>query len=556
MKILLFSLILLLFPLESLSRTFNPLVMESEQIKLDDSLPIILIGDQFLYYQQQGTERQLWVYSLNDQSKSKIHDYAPSTELSGEAMKRVGNSVIFVNNSNELWVTDLTVSGTQLVGSYEFVSSASEVVQGLYFTTVVVQTPSGSTYNILSTDGENTTLYPVDTSVLPEALCAFSENNVLLAENRTILHWTGGSVVDRSDVIDADSAVATSDLRPSFQVNDRCYLETFNHVSREYDYLIYAADGSIEMASQNPLFEGFSRLFSINDTLFAFIVYDLVKFDQAVSAVEKTLDLQVLTSGAAISPRTARVSSSGLIIDTECPDCDVTGTETSYAISANLELIDQYDPSQFNGRLFSHNNINSMWVESLSDENSYQLKFADGITLGSRSLVVNEVIVDTEQSDHVLLDGRDEASGLRAIYSVDEVPDIGPQINGPWYNPNYHNQGFNFYRGIRANGSHYLNVTGYFHNQGAPFWFAGVGEIEFPQKTIDVRLFDYDGIGFLEPEEVPNRNDLGTLTLQFTQCDQVKATLSTVLGSVAIDLVRIDDVIYNDYCVAESSLSR
>jgi len=132
-------------------------------------------------------------------------------------------------------------------------------------------------------------------------------------------------------------------------------------------------------------------------------------------------------------------------------------------------------------------------------------------------------------------------------FKLDLQPAAGSAMQGPWVNTQYQNQGLSIHHGIRQDGSEYIYATLYLFRDGAPFWLAGATDVIAGQPAVDMELFEFNGANFLD-SEAPERIPFGFMNLRFTACDRMQATVRYGTSQTSLDLRRVDDRSFQDWC--------
>ncbi len=135
------------------------------------------------------------------------------------------------------------------------------------------------------------------------------------------------------------------------------------------------------------------------------------------------------------------------------------------------------------------------------------------------------------------------------LYLLSELPNIGSQINGPWYDVNFENQGLSINPGQRTDGSNYIFLTYFLYRDGEPLWLAGNQNYIPSQTDISIDLFEYSGAGFLDTTVTPDREVFGAINLRFNSCDGLDGTVEFDNQTQILDFRRVDDTSFNSRCV-------
>lgn len=135
------------------------------------------------------------------------------------------------------------------------------------------------------------------------------------------------------------------------------------------------------------------------------------------------------------------------------------------------------------------------------------------------------------------------------FFLMTDVPLIGPQMNGPWYDLNFPNQGLAINHGQRTDGSQYVFLTFYLYRNGEPLWLAGDQNYLPGQPAITLDLFEYSGIDFLATNDPPDQTPFGSLTLSFSACDGLTGSLQYSDQTQLFDFNRVDDTSFSYRCV-------
>ena len=161
---------------------------------------------------------------------------------------------------------------------------------------------------------------------------------------------------------------------------------------------------------------------------------------------------------------------------------------------------------------------------------------------------ISSVISDPDSSQAYLA-SIDRSTNRQTIFALDDAPHINDQITGAFNDPTLESQGVSIHKGTRQNGTQYLFITLYLYRDGNPLWLAGSEDLITPKRAITIDLFEYGGADLFEPGITPQRQSFGSIDLEFTGCDELRAEVTHASGGAALSLTRIDNIEFADVCV-------
>lgn len=180
--------------------------------------------------------------------------------------------------------------------------------------------------------------------------------------------------------------------------------------------------------------------------------------------------------------------------------------------------------------------------------------YATGQMISSMTLNhhMNLTFYHNPDSENLLfaIDSFLKPAGPLEVFLLSDVPALGEAISGAWVDPRFLNQGLVINTGRRGDGSHYVFLTFYLYRDGQALWLAGDQNYTPGQASVDIDLFEYDGIGYLETNNPPDRQSFGTLSLAFTDCGRLSGSLTHGSQAQEFDFLRIDDIAFNHPCVS------
>ena len=136
------------------------------------------------------------------------------------------------------------------------------------------------------------------------------------------------------------------------------------------------------------------------------------------------------------------------------------------------------------------------------------------------------------------------------LFKLSDYPSIGQQLNGPWYDVRFQDQGLSINPGQRADGTYYVFLTYFLYRNGKPLWLAGTENYQPGQADISIDLFEFSGADFIDPNTTPERTEFGTINLSFNGCDRLSATVGYDNQIQRLILQRVDDTSFNHQCVS------
>ena len=498
-------------------------------------------------------KQALYAMDIESQEITKLANGKTFNFSSGKPYIRIGNYLYFMNttdNGTTVWRTDGTQAGTTQIYANQIQSEIRASNGLLYF----YELASGQ---LVTFDGNQIVNHPItDTFFDVEDVCALANDDFIAigAANDIdgpYIRSTSGDIT----ALDLELLLTTNGYEVNLTShNGNCYTYLPNaeggsdiwKLTSDNDpqsLMTLPNDFTVGMLShQNNLY-----IRQINDQFLGLKIFRLSADETMIDASYGDINSQELaiTDWASIGEFVA--------IRTTTPTASPS-VDSIFILSPNLNELPQYQylfptkmpqafessdgwvlqTSQFYNGVKEQNRL----LFNLASNNPLNLLLPEGAAYQFTS--------DPNQSRVYML----AYDGLKTtLYQTADQPDIGPIITGGWYNPNIENQGLNIIQGTRFNGSDYVSVTGYTYKDGLPFWFAGNADIQAPQNSIDIELFEFSGIGMFEPNITPERLPYGTINLQMNGCNELNSTITTANDVFEMLLYRADDVSFTRNCV-------
>jgi hypothetical protein len=554
---LLFALGMLNLTLQLNAITLNKkYVDKSTDYTITDS-QVAQINDHLLFNQIYNFEMpfKLALYSMHTETQDvvKLLDGETSNPEGDQHFFRLGNHVYFTNWTGQettVWQTDGTPEGTSQIYANGIMSGLKVSNGLLYFSDV-------NTGQMVTYDGTQIVQHEVlDISFDIDDVCAFTGDNIIaigFAEGvgGPYLQSNAGNVTE----LDLELPITINGYELNFTShNGSCYTHVPNSAAGT-DIWKFNADGSSELllTLQNGITSGLlshqGRLYirQINDQFLGLKISRLSADETMVDATYGDLNTQDLfitewtSLGESIAIRTTTPNASPavdtvLILSSSLADFPQQQVLFPTAMPRAFETQDGWI-LQIGQILNGIKPVNQLITNPFSSDQS-TLLLPEGTAYQFTS--------DPNRYGVYML----AYDGLKTtLYQTADQPDIGPIITGGWYNPNIENQGLNIIQGTRFNGSEYVSVTGYTYKDGLPFWFAGNADIQAPQNSIDIELFEFSGIGMFEADNTPTRTSYGTINLQMNGCNELNSIITTADEAFEMPLYRADDVSFTQNCV-------
>ncbi len=516
---------------------------------------LVLLGNRLLFQTAEAHGMTLWAQNTESNARvslfeGAIANFQVPTEYSSEPKQLLRNEdlVFFLvgeqHGEKQIWRTDGTKTGTfKLDSSIVYQDLVSS--QGLVFSHSV-----GG--NIIATDGENVTehqfRFPNTDNV-----CAFGLNDLITTDfdssNSTTYIKRSKDGVLTDIPLPGGNAFFSLDTDEVWRLGDVCYFGLFrNNITS--DVLMVSESGEVNYLSEQFNTSGMEQIFVFNNRIYARTYINdesrLVRLNQSLDGTDK-----VYGDSLGIYMYNAEVLNDYIVAQTTTPNISPAVRGTLYFDADLNEIPDlggafvpipEYYPSG-RGQIYLNNNYTNPSL--IAEDVSFDSEFV--ILSVSNALVENVTSHEDEQDVFLML--KDKTTAKRSIVALTYVPGIGDSINGMWNDPEIKNQGLSIHTGERGDGSKYIFATVYTYQDGAPLWLAGVANIVHPQSSIEMLVGEYSNSNMFDPEATPTESVFGSLRLEMTACDQLKATLVSDTDSFVLNLSRIDNVHYSHLCL-------
>ena len=549
-RIILFFVILQLASTQIVkAKTTITVIEDTSALKLAATNPVLL--DEYLLFQTTNEEGViLWSQHIEDNNRvalfeGQIANFQVQNGFRSEnkQLLRNNNLVFFLvgdnNDSKKMWRTDGTQTGTfQLESSAIYQGLVSS--QGLVFS----QRNGGQ---IIATDGNNVTAHQF-TFPSTESICAFGLNDLITRDydssnSTTYLKRSKNGIV--SDIpVPGGNAFFTVGSGDVLRLGGVCFIGLFRNNTTP-EVLMVSESGEVNQLSDSYDTSAVRQIFKLNDRLYARENNQIIRFNENLDGADKSF---VFSDELGVYE--TEVLADYIVAKTTTPYVSPAVNFTHY-FDADLNELDELGGTFVPVPEYYLTANGPNYLTSSSNNGIYLLAQDVGmesILLSVKNAFIDEVTSHENQQEIYFLQ-KDKVTGQRSIVVTAEKPGIGNSVNGLWHDPEVLNQGMSVHTGERADGSKYVFVTVYTFKDGAPFWLAGVAEIQHPQTEIEVLVGDYKDSNMFEAGMVPTEHVFGTLKLEMTACDNLETTLTSDDTSFVLDLSRIDNVQHSHLCI-------
>lgn len=556
-KITTMVLLLLIFS-QSQSKTLNKIFEDSavyDPEAFDLGSKSILINGRLLFAGRSENGSSLWAMDTNTLDKTEL--------LSGYQSRlsfiRLGDFVYFNFNTDNssgthIWRTDGSIAGTTQV--YQ---ESVDHLRTLYQVGNVVYTESSDNQTLVVIDeGENAFVH--DLKMYPhESFCALNAGEFIAHEPASgneppkyKFSRAGVSVTELSIPFPQDYARYNTEL---VQHDNDCYVVGHNELSVNGfggDLLKIESAGVVNVSELYELDNDIQSVVSHQGRLYLLHVGGKIsRLNDGETAVDLTKDegaesrYNLYSQGPYLaSIYHPPVSPPVIVMNFLDSELNFLGSRSDYSRSSNeIPEIHSYN----NGVLMELQRF--VGISGDSEGLIFNPFQDDELTLTLTQGNSNKVITNPNSDQIYLL--TNNADSRATLYAVEDAPNLGAVTSGLWHDEEVLNQGLSIHVGKRADGSEYVFVTVYTFKDGAPFWLAGVSDITYPQSKVDVVMGDYNDSDMFDPGGTPMVNIFGTLQIEMTACNKLKATIVNDEDDVIVgplNLSRIDDVTHSNQC--------
>jgi hypothetical protein len=541
---------LLLACTQTFCLTLNPLIKGAYQQPLYGQP--VLLGDYLLHQQIDESGHALWSYDTTSHQRVKLISGQLSFSEYDQALFRIGDQVYFISyDQNEsrsrLWRTDgLSLTELELpaaVPQYPVIRLADGVLF-IY----------GQENQLITVDPSEVVLQAFDHLPHHQNKCAFSardyviELSVHYGQPVQLVRVTDGIITDLSgDFADAFHTIPEG----IFRTADGCVVSVRENGSFIDRLLFVKQSGEV------------AQLHQLIDTA---LLYRVFEFNQQLHILGQSAS-DGTSLIARMHPETGeliaqfnldqpnrfyqiRTTDEYIIAYSTTPGI-VPEVYLVWYLNENLTL----DPSlggnyatsptgypTLNGEVFLRPAL------GFSHQISWAIDFSSDAVLNISRQSINAVITDPDQSDVYVLMSHN-TNNLTGIYALEDYPHTDENIRGIWHDPDIPNQGMVVTTGLRGDGSEYQFITFYTYLDGQPYWFAGQNEINPPQTSLEVELYQFTGGGLFSGTELPAAESIGTLSVHMTGCDRLSASLNLSGQPVTdLSLTRIENNAIDQPC--------
>lgn len=527
-------------------------VIESAKEHTITNLRPVLINGLLIYQTADEGEYKLWAYNTTTQEKQNLlaTDIISSSNIRFRSnhLLLLNNQLVFTALNGEtvtFFTSDGTPEGTTILESPALALVSSYYKDDLLFTWA-------EDGQLVTTNGETVSKHPIQYAETNK-VCGFNNNDVIALENSpvpaTIVSSKDGVRTNLSETLLIDfSSVFLSMLR----INNYCLISGYADSKKEA--ILVAQTGEVSVLSEQFDLTQFNGFFVFKDRLYAFQELadldekKLVRFNENYDGIDKEFAVDDTDRFFSVS------NSQNFIIAQSVSQNTSQITSVTYFFDRNLELNQTLSglnkPSLsahpiLDGEIYSASiKKNNRFVKALSTNPDFPSTQSTFIV----DQKISGVITSPESLDVYLL-LEDPSFQSFSVAKLTDKPNINYSTAGLWFDPAIPNQGLVINRGKRANGSNYLFVSVYTMDQGAPLWLAGISDINLPQQNIQIELSSHEGANFFEENSNPSRTLWGSVELEMTGCNNLKATF-TQPGSDTrvVDLIRIDNTSFDTLC--------
>ena len=550
-----FLLILICFSLHVQSKTLNPVVIENQAQQFGKSRPVVL-NDQLVYELVVNGGSELWKYNPITQKNERFYRVpVPENPSSFQNLGLVAfqEAVYFSQQSQnsqnfELWKTDLTAGGTAMVSDQVPSFSQSKIVNGVLIF---------SSNNILfrryyGIEGDQVVEYPLlsSSSISTFQGCVFDIGNVVLADASRIQQFVNGTIIDHTLNFPEQFVVRRDTI---WQDQNNCYLTAFNNNEAFIEVIKITKDGQISFITETHGLESLNYTARVGDSVLGieagFPNLVIHKLSPSLDAIEGSFTFDSLFALSDF-----RVTKNFLVVKTTTPTISPAIQAVTY-FNKNLDIIEGIGgDARFEPLPQSYPTSNSEII--LMDKNfplpGYNFSFVEDDADTAKKIRATQIevesIISNNRSDQAYTIGVDRGTNKRKIYAVDAQPNIGDQVNGIWIDPTLQGQGLSITKSVRADGTEYLFLTLNTFRDGELFWLAGSADILPSQRSVDVALLEFNGLDLFQKDAAPNQSQFGTINLQFSSCNTLIATVRSAEGVFTLNLARIDDATFAEFC--------
>ncbi len=556
LKIVLSCLLLALHLSAVASKSLTPILTDTEALDISSVQPV-LINDRIIFA---GSD-SIWSLNTDDLSQETLLNNAlyDSNLIRPQFFRLDDQHIYFLEKRNSLatlWRTDGTANGTELALDVRFKSEVNTLNGYIY--------GKDDQGNIVVSDGHNMVRHSVQPDSL-RSLCIFGLNNIIYTLYGGFGHSKDGVDVNlnipmygginyQNEVLAQHNNACyvpatqvdggfTNAIRNFWKIDPNGNKTLLNHVLPTDYYLRHVI-----------AFKG--RLFG-SGTYVGNGLFDMIRFDQNVTQVDQRVEM-------AYPEEYGHLSTIGdYLVLQKSASVDGFGGIALRFFDQNLTLVTQqlslvpfYNDLPKDGLPPAHQSSTERMVKVDNYVNSFTresiLLFAPLTNPNNQATLpenhYNQVISDQKSGNFYVLSTPDDGAA-KTLYRVVESPGISNLISGSWYDPKLRNQGLVIRKGTRQDGREYVMLTSFTFRDGEPFWMAGMAELQPPQDTIHMTLYEYSGIGLFEADSTPSQESFGELELNMTSCNQIQATIETVDETIELALYRLDDVTFTQNCV-------
>ncbi len=517
--------------------TLNPLIEAPDGHTIINQEPL-LFNEKIIFVTEKDDDYTLWAYDLseNDYTTLQVFD-----EFNPNQTFHIIDGQFYFRDYNEpsrVWRSDGTHAGTKSVtGLITFRGSELIAQNNLLFSQ---WGNDDNNTDIVGFDGVNYRNYGVEHHPNEKAVCAFSLNdliipstNVYTGNDQHLVRYTGQNTFHYTNRMPDGFRIHENDV---WQFGNTCFYFITSQFSDQYFYDIFVIPetGDSFFLGEKLGFSGVSEVIRFKDSIFmtgrdSEGVEQLVKLSPDLSQIEKQvypqeyLEYQLLTA------------SQDYLIAYEHSDGTVSPPvwATKY-YDENLSLIEglgghfkwapEIHPTAKGETIFYtdydiYTGVRKYIITTNIDD------LENGFEINGQAL---ESVITNVNSPETYTLMRDLTSGVFTIHHLKQLPDMGSLSVGAWFDPDYQNQGINIVEGVRDDGSRYIFVTLYLFRDGEPLWLAGVGEISYPQPTIDIELGEYSGLGLWQADMPAHVEKFADMTLSMRGCHQMMVNFVTV----------------------------
>ncbi len=526
------------------SASLTKIIEDTPNETLTTAQPVLL-NDYLLFQTSQNGQDTLW--SQNTETNERIAIYQGPIDFganNNNTFLKIDQLVYFLtisNNNKHLWRTDGTTAGTQqLANTLIF----QDLVNAQDF--AVSQSVDG---DLVVSDGQDTIVHDFNFASTGN-VCVFDLNNIITKDSDGQNDQLKQSVNGQVETIDLsfENPMLFINKQNMWVKGDTCFIGIFDQ-GQSSDVIMIDKDGHVTKLSESLDISGMINIFTFSD-----YVYAIIQSEDSIKVVRLSAELQEfeiskpVVDGDQFNLEYYALLSDFIVISLYSP-LATPQLSFNYYLDSELVLNESLTFQPTPDEYFTSDG--AIYTQKVYQNGVYKSHLANHISMSPISLIIQDelqTLATDQSSKQVYLSLKDKQTGQQSIALLTETPGIGQSINGLWYDPEILSQGISIHTGERNDGSQYIFVTVYTFLDGNQLWLAGVADIEQPQTDITVTLYNSSDGELFQSGITPIENTFGTMKIEMTGCDQLRATLQSENPEIVLNLSRIDNVQFNHLC--------